>query len=157
VDVQAVRRHFAFPRLGRIVTNNAASTQPPGELVALYQSLAPGYENVHRGQSSASREMTALFEESYDTIARFVGAPDRASIALYRNTTEAINAVMYSLLTEFRDGDNVVTTMMEHNSNHVPWLRCAGRYFPGWGGGCTTAWHVSTRGPASSTSTTWRR
>ena len=39
----------------------------------------------------------------------------------YRNTTEAINAVMYSLLTEFRDGDNVVTTMMEHNSNYVPW------------------------------------
>ena len=48
-------------------------------------------------------------------------APGRANIALYRNTTEAINAVMYSLLTEFRDGDNVVTTTMEHNSNYVPW------------------------------------
>jgi cysteine desulfurase/selenocysteine lyase len=40
---------------------------------------------------------------------------------LYRNTTEAINAVMYSLMTQFRDGDNVVTTLMEHNSNYVPW------------------------------------
>ena len=110
VDVHAIREHFAFPRLGRIVTNNAASTQPPDELLALYQSLAPGYENVHRGQSSASQAMTALFEESYDTIARFIGAPGRASIALYRNTTEAHNAVMYSLLSEFRDGDNVVTT-----------------------------------------------
>jgi len=50
--------------------------------------------------------MTALFEESYDTIARFIGAPGRASIALYRNTTEAHNAVMYSLLSEFRNGDN---------------------------------------------------
>ena len=28
---------------------------------------------------------------------------------------------MYSLLTEFRDGDNVVATMMEHNSNYVSW------------------------------------
>jgi cysteine desulfurase/selenocysteine lyase len=28
---------------------------------------------------------------------------------------------MYSLLTDFRAGDNVVTTMMEHNSNYVPW------------------------------------
>ena len=74
VDVRAIRGHFAFPRLGRIVTNNAASTQPPGELLALYQSLAPGYENVHRGQSSASQAMTALFENSYDTIAR--GVPD---------------------------------------------------------------------------------
>jgi Aminotransferase class-V len=130
VDVHAIREHFAFPRLGRIVTNNAASTQPPDELLALYQSLAPGYENVHRGQSSASQAMTALFEESYDTIARFIGAPGRASIALYRNTTEAHNAVMYSLLTEFRDGDNVVTTTMEHNSNYVPWYAMCREILP---------------------------
>jgi cysteine desulfurase / selenocysteine lyase len=121
LDVRAVRGHFEFPGLGRVVTNNAASTQPPAELLALYASLGPGYENVHRGQSSASQAMTALFEESYDTIARFIGAPSRACISLYRNTTEAINAVMYALLTEFRDGDNVVTTLMEHNSNYVPW------------------------------------
>ena len=75
LDVPAIRGHFAFPETGRIVTNNAASTQPPRELMALYASLAPGYENVHRGQSSASREMTARFEEAYDTIARFIGAP----------------------------------------------------------------------------------
>jgi cysteine desulfurase/selenocysteine lyase len=121
IDVAAVRRHFTFPQAGRIVTNNAASTQPPRELLALQASLAPGYDNVHRGQSTASQRMTGLYEGSYDTIAQFIGAPGRASIALYRNTTEAINSVMYSLLTEFRDGDNVVTTLMEHNSNYVPW------------------------------------
>jgi len=130
VDVHAIREHFAFPRLGRIVTNNAASTQPPDELLALYQSLAPGYENVHRGQSSASQKMTALFEESYDTIARFIGASDRASISLYRNTTEAHNAVMYTLLSEFRKGDNVVTTTMEHNSNYVPWYAMCREILP---------------------------
>jgi len=133
IDVQAVRKHFTFPEHGRIATNNAASTQPPRELLALYQSLAPGYENVHRGQSTASQRMTALFEESYDTIAQFIGAPGRASIALYRNTTEAINAVMYSLLTEFRDGDNVVTTMMEHNSNYVPWYALCREILPRFG------------------------
>jgi cysteine desulfurase / selenocysteine lyase len=121
VDVRAIREHFVFPKPGRVVTNNAASTQPPAELLELYASLGPGYENVHRGQSSASQAMTGLFEESYDTIARFIGAPGRECISLYRNTTEAVNAVMYSLLTEFRDGDNVVTTLMEHNSNYVPW------------------------------------
>ena len=133
LDVRDIRKHFAFPKAGRIVTNNAASTQPPRELAALYQSLAPGYENVHRGQSSASLEMTALFEESFDTIARFIGAPGRASIALYRNTTEAINAVMYALLTEFRDGDNVVTTTMEHNSNYVPWYAMCREILPRFG------------------------
>jgi cysteine desulfurase / selenocysteine lyase len=121
LDVAAIRRHFVFPETGRVVTNNAASTQPPRELLALYQELGPGYENVHRGQSAASRAMTARFEDAYDTIAAFIGAPGRECIALYRNTTEAVNAVMYALLTEFGDGDNVVTTMAEHNSNYVPW------------------------------------
>jgi hypothetical protein len=44
IDVQAVRRHFAFPKADRIVTNNAASTQPPLELLELYRSLGPWYE-----------------------------------------------------------------------------------------------------------------
>ena len=130
VDVRAIRGHFLFPEQGRIVTNNAASTQPPRELLELQASLAPHYENVHRGQSAASKLMTARFEESYDTIAQFLGAPGRACIALYRNTTEAINSVMYSLLTEFRDGDNVVTTLMEHNSNYVPWYAMCREILP---------------------------
>jgi cysteine desulfurase/selenocysteine lyase len=133
VNIDRIRAHFTFPQAGRVVLNNAASTQPPAELVALYRSLAPGYENVHRGQSTASQQMTGLFEEAYDTIARFLGASGPATIALYRNTTEAINAVMYSLLTEFRDGDNVVTTAMEHNSNYVPWHAMCRRILPRFG------------------------
>ena len=121
LDVHAIRKHFLFPGVGRIITNNAASTQPPRELLELHSALAPQYENVHRGQSSASQCTTRRFEAAYDDIARFVGAPGRNSIVVVRNTTEAINAVMYSLLTEFRDGDNVVSTRMEHNSNFVPW------------------------------------
>jgi len=132
-DIQAVRSHFMFPQHGRIVTNNAASTQPPRELLELQASLAPDYENVHRGQSAASKLMTARYEQSYDTIAQFLGAPGRACIALYRNTTEAINSVMYSLLTEFRDGDNVVTTLMEHNSNYVPWYAMCREILPRFG------------------------
>ena len=37
---------------------------------------------------------------------------------------------MYSLLTEFRDGDNVVTTTMEHNSNYVPWYALCREILP---------------------------
>ncbi len=60
------------------MTNNAATTQPPRELLDLYRELVPGYENVHRGQSAASRRTTELFEESYDTIAAWLDAPEPA-------------------------------------------------------------------------------
>jgi cysteine desulfurase/selenocysteine lyase len=86
-----------------------------------------------RRQSSASQRTTALFEESYDTIATWLNARSRRNIVTYRNATEAINAVMYSLLTEFRDGDNVVTTMMEHNSDFVPWHALSREILPRFG------------------------
>jgi cysteine desulfurase/selenocysteine lyase len=133
LDARRVRRNFEFARTGRVVTNNAASTQPPRQLVELYQRLVPGYENVHRGQSAASQRTTELFEASYDTIAGWLNAPSRRTIATYRNTTEAHNAVMYSLLTEFRDGDNVVTTLIEHNSNFVPWHAMCREILPRFG------------------------
>jgi len=133
MDLDRLRTHFDFVRTGRVVTNNAASTQPPRELVDLYRSLVPWYENVHRGQSAASRRTTELFESSYDTIASWLNAPSRRTIATYRNTTEAINAVMYSLMTEFRDGDNIVTTTLEHNSNFVPWYALCREILPRFG------------------------
>jgi cysteine desulfurase/selenocysteine lyase len=133
MDVDRIRSHFDFVRTGRVVTNNAASTQAPRELVELYRTLLPWYENVHRGQSTASRRTTELFESAYDTIAAWLNAPSRRTIATYRNTTEALNAVMYSLLTEFRDGDNVVTTMLEHNSNFVPWYALCHEILPRFG------------------------
>ena len=133
LDPDRIREHFDFVRAGRVVTNNAASTQPPRELIDLYRTLSPGYENVHRGQSTASRRMTELFEESYDTIAAWLNAPSRRNLAMFRNTTEAHNAVMYTLMTEFRDGDNVVTTMLEHNSNYVPWHGLCREILPRFG------------------------
>jgi cysteine desulfurase/selenocysteine lyase len=133
IQADRVRRHFFFPRTRQAVTNNAASTQPPRELVDLFRVLAPDYENVHRGQSDASVATTALFEESYDTIAQFINAPGRSNLVATRNTTEAINAVMYSLMADFRSGDNLVTTMMEHNSNYVPWHGLCREILPKFG------------------------
>jgi cysteine desulfurase/selenocysteine lyase len=133
LDVDRVRRHFDFPGSGRIVTNNAASTQAPRLVLDLTKEVLRDYENVHRGQSRASQLTTRRFEHSYDTIAQWINAPSRRNIATYRNTTEAHNAVMYSLMTEFRDGDNVVTTMLEHNSNYVPWYALANEILPRFG------------------------
>ena len=95
--------HAAARRTARAVPS-------PG---ARIRKRAPGAVERLAGDDRAVRG-------SYDTIARFIGAPGRASIALYRNTTEAHNAVMYSLLSEFRNGDNVVTTTMTQLDAPVP-------------------------------------
>lgn len=134
LDTKKIRKSFPAIKKGkRIVSNNAASTQVPAQLLDLLKKLVVQYDNVHRGQSKSSLLTTEAFEASYDTIAQFIGAPSRKNIILYRNTTEAINSVMYSLMAEFKDGDNVVTTFMEHNSNYVPWYGMCKEILPKFG------------------------
>ncbi len=133
LDIDWIRSQFDFASAGRIVTNNAASTQAPRAVLDLTSEVLCEYENVHRGQSQASQATTLRFECAYDTIAAWINAPSRRNIVTCRNTTEAHNTVMYALMTEFRDGDNVVTTMLEHNSNYVPWYALANEILPRFG------------------------
>ncbi len=133
LNTNKIRKFFPAIKAGRIVSNNAASTQIPVQLLDLLKKLSVKYDNVHRGQSDASMATTKEFEAAYETIAQFINAPSVKNIILYRNTTEAINAVMYSLLTEFKTGDNVVTTFMEHNSNYVPWYGLCKEILPKFG------------------------
>ena len=75
-------------------------------------SLVPEYENVHRGQSQRLADARPSGSRRPTTRSRpGSNAPSRRT---HRRCTATrprrINAVMYSLLTEFRDGDNVVTT-----------------------------------------------
>ncbi|OGB74504.1 cysteine desulfurase [candidate division Kazan bacterium RBG_13_50_9] len=133
IKTQKIRKFFPSIVSGRIVSNNAASTQVPIQLLNLLKKLVVQYDSVHRGQSRASLLTTERFESSYDTIAQFIGAPSRKNIILYRNTTEAINSVMYSLMTEFKDGDNVISTLMEHNSDYVPWYGLCKEILPKFG------------------------
>jgi cysteine desulfurase/selenocysteine lyase len=133
IETHKIRKFFPAIKSGRIVSNNAASTQVPIQLLELLEKLVVQYDNVHRGQSKSSLLTTEKFEASYDTIAQFINAPSRKNIILYRNATEAINSVMYSLMTEFKDGDNVVATFMEHNSNYVPWYGLCNEILPKFG------------------------
>lgn len=133
LNTNKIRKFFPAIKAGRIVSNNAASTQVPVQLLDLLKKLSVKYDNVHRGQSDASMATTREFEAAYETIAQFINAPSVKNIILYRNTTEAINSVMYSLLTEFKSGDNVVTTLMEHNSNYVPWYGLCKEILPKFG------------------------
>lgn len=133
IDTQKIRKFFPAIESGRIVSNNAASTQVPIQLLDLLKKLVVQYDNVHRGQSQSSLLTTEKFESSYDTIAQFINAPSRKNIILYKNATEAINSVMYSLMTEFKNGDNVVATFMEHNSNYVPWYGLCKEILPKFG------------------------
>lgn len=123
-----------FPALSRCeggaplaYLDSASTTQKPRQVVAaLAEFYARGYANVHRGVYPLAVEATAAFEAARDRVARLAGAHDRAGVVFTRNCTEALNLVAHAWARpRLRPGDRVVTTLLEHHSNFLPWQQAA--------------------------------
>ncbi|MGA1623402.1 MAG: aminotransferase class V-fold PLP-dependent enzyme, partial [Synechocystis sp.] len=112
-----------------VYLDNAATSQKPQ---AVLQALMHYYENdnanVHRGAHQLSMRATDAYEGARDKVARFINAQSRQEIVFTRNATEAINLVAYSwALNNLQPGDEIITTVMEHHSNFVPWQQVAAK------------------------------
>jgi cysteine desulfurase / selenocysteine lyase len=102
--------------------DNAASTPPLIDVLTVVQEVLRFYSSVHRGTGFKSRFCTAAYDEAHETLAHFVGAdPLTNTVVFVKNTTEAINKLAY----RFPLGRDrvVISTMMEHHSNDLPWRR----------------------------------
>jgi selenocysteine lyase/cysteine desulfurase len=108
----------------------AASTPALESVEHRVAEFLPWYSSVHRGSGFKSRRATAEYERARDAVLHFAGRDraDRDDVAiLCRNTTEALNHLAYRL--PFQPGDVVVTTVVEHHANMLPWARVAERRF----------------------------
>ncbi len=104
--------------------DNAASTPALRCVRDTVDEFLGWYSNVHRGAGFKSRLSSWAFEEARNRVARFVGAdPSDAVVLFCKNTTEAINKLAHRF--PFRSGDVVLTSLMEHHSNELPWRRAA--------------------------------
>jgi cysteine desulfurase/selenocysteine lyase len=103
--------------------DNAASTQKPRQVIDAIQSY---YEhdncNIHRGVHYLSVKATEAYEETRKEIREFINAKSTHEIIFTKGATESLNLVASSFGKRFiQAGDEVITTIMEHHSNFVPW------------------------------------
>jgi cysteine desulfurase / selenocysteine lyase len=109
-----------------IYLDNACMTLKPRAVLKEMQSYYENHPSCHnRAQHSFGLETTKLVREARATIARQLGAKTAEEIVFTRNTTEALNLVARGL--RLRQGDVVLTTDFEHNSNLLPWQFLARR------------------------------
>lgn len=128
LNVSMIRKDF--PELQREVfgrqiayLDNCATTLKPVQVIkAIVDCYCLYYANIYRGSYLLSVESTEAYEYSRKKIASFFGAKPH-EIIFVRNSTEGINLAASALAPLFKKGDNVVTTLMEHHSNLLPWYR----------------------------------
>lgn len=127
IDIEKIREQF--PILGREANgrpltylDNTATSQTPRRVVDdikwLYEHTKA---NVHRGVHRLSQEATDLQEAARRRVRGFINAREIEEVIFTRGTTEAINLAAASYGSRFRDGDEIILTVMEHHANIVPW------------------------------------
>jgi selenocysteine lyase/cysteine desulfurase len=107
----------------------AASTSALPVVARAVAHFLPWYSSVHRGAGHKSQLSTRAYEAARVAALGFAGrAPGGGDVAiLCRNTTEAINHLAYRL--RLAADDVVVTTVVEHHANLLPWARLCRRRF----------------------------
>ncbi|WP_017461295.1 cysteine desulfurase [Dyella ginsengisoli] len=134
LDVQRVRADF--PLLSRSVHgkplvyfDNANTSQKPAAVIDAVDRYYREYNaNVSRAVHFLGEEATSAYEGARDKLAKFINATSRNELVLTSGTTQATNLVAYSYaLPRLKPGDAILTTVMEHHANIVPWQLVAQR------------------------------
>jgi cysteine desulfurase / selenocysteine lyase len=127
LDVEAIREDFPILKQGVTYFDSAASSLTPEQVVLKEMEFYRGYRaNVERGVHRWSQKASMEYESAHEEVARFINASGPENVAMLRNTTEGINLIANSF--NWKKSDKIVTTVIEHHSNFITWLRVGNRY-----------------------------
>jgi cysteine desulfurase/selenocysteine lyase len=100
--------------------DNAASTPPLKVVWKSLERFKDYYSSVHRGTGYKSIISTRAYDRAHLRALKFVGADSDFFTAIFvNNSTEGINKLARRL--QFEKGDIVLSSLMEHHSNDLPW------------------------------------
>ena len=106
-----------------IYIDNAATAQRPKCVIDAEKDFYTCHNaNPLRGIYELSVQATEDYENARKAVRDFISAKSVQEIIFTRNTTESINLVAYSYgLSNLKQGDEVVVSIMEHHSDLLPW------------------------------------
>lgn len=103
--------------------DSASSAQKPQVVLdAMTRFYQENYANIHRGIYELSAEASKQYESVRKLVCDFIRAEKAEEIIFVSGTTDAINLIANTYgRTNFRAGDEIILSEMEHHSNIVPW------------------------------------
>jgi cysteine desulfurase/selenocysteine lyase len=120
MDVQRIREDFPILKDVVYLDSAATSLTPEPVLRATLDYYYHYRANVGRGVYRLAQLADQRYRDAHRKVAEFIGAQEGATV-FTKNTTESINAVACGQC--LKRGDKIVTTLLEHHSNLLPWIR----------------------------------
>jgi cysteine desulfurase/selenocysteine lyase len=106
-----------------VYLDSANSSQKPKVVIdRLSNFYETEFSNVGRSVHTLAVKATNRFEATRDLLKKYLNAQHREEIIFTKGATESINLVASSYGEKYiNEGDEILTTELEHHSNYVPW------------------------------------
>ncbi len=125
LDLNAVRKQF--PSLSRpaIFFDNPGGTQVARQSLARITRYLSEYNANHGGAFSTSIQSDAVADEAHRAMADFYHAASPEEIIFGANMTTLTLHISRSIAREWKEGDEIVVTRLDHDANVTPWVLAA--------------------------------
>jgi cysteine desulfurase/selenocysteine lyase len=120
MDIERIRSDFPLLQECIYLDSAATSLSPQPVLDAMLEFEHHYRANVGRGIHRLSQVASQKYWDAHRRVSRFIGGRDGV-LAFTKNTTEAIQSVVAGI--PLSKGDHVVSSILEHHSNLLPWMR----------------------------------
>ena len=129
LDTQKLKNDFPIFKSHRTLTyldSGATSLKPKAVIDKITEYYETYSANIHRGIYKISELASQEYEDTRIVVSTFIHSNRPEEVIFTRNATEGINLVASTIGSDtVSAGDEIVTTVMEHHANFVPWQQLA--------------------------------
>src|SRR4051812_26613082 len=123
--IEEVRGLFPALRSPRAYLDNPAGTQLPRPVIEAVSAAMTGAASNLGGFFPDSQAADDIYQRALASMADFLGGASAAEIIVGQSMTTLTFQISRSLGHDWRAGDEIIVTRMDHEGNVSPWIRLA--------------------------------
>jgi cysteine desulfurase family protein (TIGR01976 family) len=122
---EEVRKQFPALKGDIVFFDNPGGTQVPVQVIDRMVAYLRETNANHGGAFETSRRSDEIIDQARGAMADFFNASDPAEVVFGPNMTSLTFNLSRSLALEFKAGDELIVTRLDHDANISPWLKIA--------------------------------
>ena len=121
LDLEFVRSHFPALESGFVYLDNAGGSQTLRNVPELIEGYLLNCNVQHGASYAVSEEAAAHLKHAEAAMAVFMNASRMEEIVFGPSTTILLRLLAQSMAGQFREGDDIIVSRVDHEANIGPW------------------------------------
>lgn len=125
LDTNKIRKEFPLYNNHENIVyldNGATSLKPKCVIDKMNEYYYNYGVNIHRGVYKLSYQATDEFDIAREKVSKFINSAFE-EVVFVRNASEALNLAALTYGEYLKEGDEVITSELEHHSSVLPWMK----------------------------------